>query len=135
MEKETVRVNNGNGEKVGHYSPKDLFRIAPLGESMALANLVGALLNHGTPIVSVIGVIGALCGSAIAFKQFKLKGSLEKSISTHGYQERVMDATLRTWCDRQTTRVVSEKYHMLSRYDMQIMDSKKKLELRKIPHF
>ncbi len=94
----------------------DFYRTAPFGETMFLLGAGIGFVNYDFPPLLFPGVYWSILGIAFTAEQFMLKRRLERSLSQHGYEDRVFETTIPEWCDRQMTRVVAEKHGCLEDY-------------------
>ena len=94
----------------------DLYRTAPLGETICFLNASQIPFDLDKPAIVGIALFGSFCGVALAIKQFKLRRRLEKDVLEKGYDDRIFEKTIPEWCDRQTARVAARTYGHLDDY-------------------
>lgn len=96
----------------------DFIRTAPFAYSLfALdASTGGFMLSTDYPYAVSINIIGGGLSIFLMQQQFKLRKRLEKSISRHGYNDRVFSKTTPTWCDRQVGMLVARNAGELDSY-------------------
>ncbi len=120
----------------------DSVRAAPLGSSLAVLGMVpgGIALIENGPHLSDIAVLAfgspsVAGGIALAAIQIKFKKRLEGIISRRGYSDEIMAPTTRTWCNRQTGRVVCANAGYLEEYIDLCERTKEYNALSCLPHF
>lgn len=100
----------------------DNLRTAPyaLGMTGFELGVTAFVMAEGSRLSDVLaiptGAFGVVLGGLVAAKQFRLRHRLENSIERVGYSDRVMDPTTKTWCNRQTARVVCANAGYLDEY-------------------
>lgn len=114
----------------------EIYRVAPYGETLFLWNLFWGLTTYGlgNAPISIFGLSGALISIIVVRNQFRLKSRLEKTLRVNGYQDRNFTPTLSEWCNRQTARVVTEKFGYLEQYETLCQNNPDKQKLRSVPH-
>lgn len=115
----------------------DIFRTAPVYESVVVSSIASIPLNiyADNSLFVAIRLASAASFLLITKKQFNYKKRLEESMRRHGYQEKIMELSVREWCSRQTARVVAEDYGKLSEYESLCQRKKKTMKNKFIPHF
>ena len=113
----------------------DLYRTAPLGETILLLNAIPLAWNYNNPVMIGIDIIGCAIGVGLTVRQFKLRRRLEKYMSRHDYDDRLFDLTISEWCNRQTARVVAKNYGCLDEYVALCEDNKDNMSFADLPNF
>jgi len=121
--------------KTGLEYIADLYRIAPLGEFVLLFNAPQIPFNYDRPILLACNIFGSVAGAAIMARQFKLKRRLDNSISEQGYQDRIFETTIPSWCNRQTARTVAKRHGHLDDYIALCESNKDKMNLPDMTYF
>ena len=113
----------------------DLYRTAPLGETLFLINAGQISWHYDEPLSLGLNVFGSLLGIAITANQFELRHWLEKLVSEHGYDNRAFETTIPEWGDRQTARVVAKNCGNLDDYVALCDSNRDRMVLANLRHF
>ena len=116
------------------YAP-DFYRTAPLGETIFLMSAGQIPLTYDDPLILGASILISLYGVALTAKQFRLRRRLEKSVSKHGYIDKVFETTNKKWCDRQTAIVVTKNCGNLDDYIALCESNKGKISFPSLGHF
>lgn len=108
--------------------PVDSFRTAPVpltlaaGWSAMTAVMVDVAQemhrNDEVLGLATAGVTAALAlrGIYLSTRSFRLRGRLENSLETTGFNDRIFTTTTQDWCTRQTALVACEQYDEAASY-------------------
>jgi hypothetical protein len=81
-----------------------------------------------------ISALGGTMGAKLVGEQLELKERLEGIMDRRGYNDRIMAERTDEWCDRQTARVVCEKYDVLDQYEQLCEERKESAKFSWVPH-
>jgi hypothetical protein len=116
----------------------DFYRVAPFGETIFLLGSGFAaqeIICDNPKELYVMPLAYSLLGAILTATQFGIKSHLEKRLQQHGFEERDFEWTVPAWCNRQTARVVTEKYECLDKYVALCEKNKPRQKWRDLRHF
>lgn len=116
----------------------DFYRVAPLGESLALLGIAASINNgENNSTITLLSVIVGACGSALAGMQFQAKARLENAVRDNVFREKAYLGFTQEWCARQTALVVARDHGHTQEFKALIKRQRDKgeVELGFIPNF
>lgn len=129
--------------------PVETFQTAPFGSLLTMLGSVASAycitrLSQGNlspaeiPIVSMgapIAPVTVALGPLVINKQCQLRDRLERIVESRGFSVSAFEGTTRTYCDRQTARLVCKNSGVLPQYEELRRQRKDQSALTWLPHF